>query len=147
MRIVGAWVGPKGKERPCVDGVVSVTSGKSEPVAFVVNTGTEATAISRGTFNALDLAANYLPTTGLKRRTRQRRPSFVRVPVTIELSCPPDPPYRIIGMISAAIDPAGLAEDVLGLDVLRLFHVIASHQRGEVLLLSGSHAYQLTGRP
>lgn len=146
MRIVGAWRGPKNQERPCVDGFVSVAGGEEIPTEFVVGTSAEVTAITRATLDALGVAPMYLPAPGAK-GARQRRSGFVRLPLIIELPCPPDIPYRIINVIAAAITPASLTHNVLGLDELRRLRVIVSRQNRHALLLSGVHAYQLTGPP
>jgi hypothetical protein len=112
---------------------------------FVVNTAAERTVMTRATFDALKLGPFYLPTPGYS--SPSDPPGLVSVILRIELLSPTDPPYPVPGIIYAAIDPATLTENVLGLDILRQFHVIVSHQRGEVLLLDGAHAYHLTGPP
>jgi hypothetical protein len=112
---------------------------------FVVNTAAERTVMTRATLDALKLGPLHLPTPGYT--SASDPPGLVSVVLRIELLSPTDPPYPVPGIIYAAIDPAALTESVLGLDLLRQFHVIVSHQRDEVLLLDGAHAYQLTGPP
>lgn len=146
MKIQGEWrKGNDGVERPFVLVRLGSRSGPTIERYFLVSTGADSTLLTRATFDDLGLGPMYLPLPGVSRPGGMGLPGTVRVVLDASLIDRVHPPEPIGGVFLAVFDPAELAENVLGRDILNGFHVVVSRLKGEVWVFAGAHDYQVTG--
>ncbi len=144
MRIVGKWmVFDDGKTRPMVRVKVRIPEGGSISEYFLVDIGADRTAMSAGLLAQLPADAALPAPPDLEMSGISGSASFVTVCVTMELTKDDDNPVGFHGQFAAFTDPRSVSFSILGRDVLKVFDVIVSQPKNEVLLLSQRHTYQV----
>lgn len=144
MRIVGKWlVFDDGENRPMVQVSVRTPDGGSISEDFLVDIGADRTALSAALLARLPADAALPAPPDLEMTGISGSASFVTVRVTLELEKDDGNPVGFHGQFAAFTDPRSVAFSILGRDVLKVFDVIVSQPKNEVLLLSQRHTYQV----
>jgi hypothetical protein len=144
MRIVGKWlVFDDGETRPMVQVSVRTPDGGSIPEYFLVDIGADRTALSAALLAQFPADAALPAPPDLELTGISGSASFVTVRVTLELEKDDGNPVGFHGQFAAFTDPRSVAFSILGRDILKVFDVIVSQPKNEVLLLSQRHTYQV----
>lgn len=146
MRIVGRWA-PDGRGvfLPVVQVQVRSRDGEQPRTRFLVDSGSDGTALSRETLDLLQLPS--LPSASVRLNGIGGRTSGVLVEATLLLEGEGGGVALFPGLYAAFLDPAASDIDLLGRDILDQFRVIASRPDDEVLLLRHPHAYRVVEAP
>jgi hypothetical protein len=143
MLIAGEWfIADDGLTRPVLNIVVRIGNNQRRGDRFLIDSGADRTVFSRSLLTRLETAGTPPPAgEGLLSAAGAAR--FVLAEAVLELSAVLGQPAIVRGEFAAFTDESALDMSVLGRDVLDNFDVFLSRRRDEVLLLAGSHLYQV----
>jgi hypothetical protein len=143
VQITGEWRRSEdGVTRPIVEAHVVGADGDLIGERFLIDTGSDRTALSAVLLKELKLPTAP-PTTGLSLIGVGGASPFVLVTTVLEITSEDGRTVRVRGEFAAFTDPLAVETSVLGRDVLDNFDLIVSRRRNEVLLLAYAHRYRV----
>jgi len=142
MRIEGEWLlCTDGITRPFVRVQVPDVNGSPVSDTFLVDTGADRTVFTAAFLQALQIPGTPVQGPGLAGVGSHS--GAVEFGTTLEFKRSDGASIRVHGLFAGFTAANALDMNVLGREVLDIFDVIVSRLRSEVLLLSGSHRYQV----
>jgi len=143
MLIRGEWfVQDDLVTRPVIRAQVVGAEGQISVARFLVDSGADQTVFSNALLTALALPVTP-PPAGYGLVGIGGAGAFVLVTTTLAFRHDAGGVARFRAQYAAFTDPAAVDMSILGRDILDYFDVILSRQRGELLLLSQNHRYQV----
>jgi hypothetical protein len=142
MRIEGEWLlCTDGITRPFIRVQVPDVNGSLVSATFLVDTGADRTVFTAAFLQTLQIPVTPVQGPGLAGVGGHS--GTVEFGTTLEFTRSDGASIRVHGLFAGFTAPNALDMNVLGREVLDIFDVIVSRPRNEVLLLSGSHRYQV----
>ena len=145
MVVLGEWrVEQDGISRPMVEVSVLIQGCTPLQERFLVDTGADNTIFSATLLESLGLPLENAAVGSVLQGIGGECGSII-VEATLSLFTVEKVELTIRGNFAAVVGQSTLDVSILGRDVLSHFDVIVSRRRNEVLILTGNHAYAVTG--
>ena len=145
MVVLGEWrVEQDGISRPLVEVGVLIQGCAPLQERFLVDTGADNTIFSATLLESLGVPLENAAVGSLLQGIGGECGSII-VEATLSLFSVEKVELTIRGNFAAVVGQSTLDVSILGRDVLSNFDVIVSRRRNEVLILTGNHAYSVTG--
>lgn len=147
MEIAGEWYRCDDEvRRPVVRTMVRSASGEAVPTIFLIDTGADRTVFNADLLDRLNVTATT-PPDGHALVGVGGGSSYVTIPAVLIFNSLGGRTATIRGDYAAFTQGSMADLNILGRDVLDLFHVIVSKRRSQVSLLFGDHEYTIRHTP